>query len=346
MNQVPAISQQLRNAELERQRRQDALLTERGETKRPKFGDYLPVEPEPAPTPAPTPEPQEIKPLKLFGRMGTRAQRLRHELSFRLWAVVRWLADGENHVPVNLVLETFSDNGRYAFTTRPNLRKQINKAIERGYMEYSADGDKIFFTSETRVALEVLGMSAVRGWAVSLSIEQLRQDFNNNRDLFRKMFHASRGDGFNNPISRQSIQEETGRGKRTQKSYEKRAKIQVIEQYEYVRGCGRRKPKPEPGYKRIWDGEQWIIGEQLPNKYSANLKTAKRSRRWLNQRITNLCKKSSDNGQFSPVIVMGACDTEIKQRRYFKRYPKDSANTERFYQLPGSNRYWKRVYIE
>ena len=281
--------------------------------------------------------------IRLFGRMMTRSQLLRHELSFRLWAAIRWLAAGENHVSTMQIRQEFSDNGQYAFTSWPNLRKQINRAIDRGYLHYSKDKEQIYFTSESRVALEVLGLAGVGGWALNVSIEELKGDFMNNRSLFYASFHGSRGDGFSQPISRQSIQGETGRGKRTQRKYEKRAGVKTSRNFEYVGRGTNKLPLPDTGLLLIGSGKDRMLVKQLPNSFSANLQTVKRGRRWLNQRITNLCKKSSDNGQYPPVIVMGSCGTEIKQKRYFTKPPNVSADNVRFYPLPGTSWLWKRI---
>ena len=278
--------------------------------------------------------------IKLFGRMMTRAQLLRHELSLRFWAGVRYIANGENNVSLATIRATFSDNGRYAFTSWPNLRKQINKAIERGYMHYSKDKTRLYFASERRVALQVLGLPAVGGWALSISIEELTGDFVNNRALFYSAFHGSRGDGFNNPISRQSIKRETGRGKRTQRKYEKLAKVTTARNWEYVgQGILEKIERVKP--KKV-NGEHMLVSD-LPNSYAANLATVKRGRRWLNWRITYLCKKFSDNGHYPSVIPMGSCDDKVKQKRYFTRPPKVSADTARFYPLIESSRVWARV---
>jgi len=178
---------------------------------------------------------------------------------------------------------------------------------------------------------------------LNISIQELTGDFINNRSLFYASFHGSRGDGFSNPISRQSIKGETGRGKRTQRKYEKRAGVKTSRNFEYVGRGTNNLPLPDTGLLLIGSGKDRILVKQLPNSYLASTKTVKRGRRWLNQRITNLCKKSSDNGQYPPVIVMGSCGTEIKQKRYFTKPPKVSAEADRFFQLPGNTWLWKRV---
>ena len=271
--------------------------------------------------------PKQPRDIRIFGRMMTRAQKLRQELPFRLWAAIRYLDEpGRGSVATAEIRETFSGNGLHTFTSWPNFRKQINRAIYSGYLHYSKDGQRLFYTSEKRVALEVLGLDAVGGWALTFTIEEWTSgNFVSNRARFYAGLHGSRGDGFNRPISRQSINQETGRGKRTQRKYERLAEVQTSRNYEYV--------------------EHAEKVEEIPSSYSANTRTVKRGRRWLNLRIKNLCKKYSDNGQHPPVIAMGSCDPQIKQRRYFTKPQAFSADGVRLYTMQGKPWLWQRATV-
>ena len=276
--------------------------------------------------------------VKLFGRMFARSQYLRHELSFRLWACLRWAAvqtDNRHSIPLEDVKQLFADDGEYGFSSWANLRKQIHQAEERGYLQYSKDGRRLFYASERRVAVEILGLESVGGWAIVVPLNELTGDFMAIRSLFYRAFHAGRGDGYNRPISRQSVRRETGRGKRTQRKYEhlNGEKMGSKPTYELLRKYtpktyavaktverknydDRRPHRVMSVYNAKSKRRKKYIVKQLPNTYRADLPTVKRGRRWLNYRVKHLRNILQGDG-LTAVSLAGSFDSEIQQRRYY-----------------------------
>jgi hypothetical protein len=302
--------------------------------------------------------------LKLFGAMMAAAHRLGlpYVKSFRLWVLIRWLGlqtKSRNSVAKNDLRAMFADNGEYAFTSWANLRKQINAAVKHGFLQKSKCGERIYFASERRVAVQVLGMEGVGRWAVRVPLTELTADITAVRALFYDAFHSSRGDGFNKPISRQSIQEATGLDKRTQKKYEAQRGIEKREQLAYVGRYSKKRyaitkqaerdrqkyndenVKPtrvaRAGTNRRGYPEKTIV-EQLPNTYQGTLPTVARSRRYLNQRMAHLCKTLRSDGR-NAVPPTGTYQTPIYPTRYVRpgqRVPRDAVG-EYYVSLPAQH---------
>ena len=181
-------------------------------------------------------------------------------------------------------------------------------------------------------------MDGVGRWAVRVPLTELTADITAVRALFYDAFHSSRGDGFNKPISRQSIQEATGLDKRTQKKYEVQRGIEKREQLAYVRQYSKKRyaiTKQEERDRQKYSDEnvkptrvartgtnrrgypEKTIVEQLPNAYQGTLPTVARSRRYLNQRMAYLCKTLRSDGR-NAVPPTGACQQPIHPIRYLR----------------------------
>lgn len=321
------------------------------------FADYQ----QPAPASPPI-QPQTAvtvdKPayVRTYGRMAAEAQKLRHELDFRLWLLIRWLSveHGDpaqrNSVSIELVRDNFADDGRHAFTTWPNLRKQINRAIERGYLWYSKDRTRLYYRSEARVAGEVLGLPRLDDTAVHVPIEALTRPYVKTRAIFLDIFHSGRGDGFTAPLSRRAIYEDTGRTKHTQLKYEdmtrirKRAAHDFVEDYTPTRakqlyekwqqggGIGR---CPLPVYDEATHKK--FIGFQNPNQYAGSFRTARNSRKRFNRRLSHL----RING------LAGSCGLDVRSKLYYEAGAELPENDERLMKqrLAGYERaVYRRVY--
>lgn len=258
------------------------------------------------------------EPARVFGCVLAAIQQRHEERIGQLWFLMR-AADpsGSGWIHKDQIRELSP-------TGWPNTRRLLREGREIGY--FRKGGDYYGYISEKRLCVEVLGLNRVTGWAVEIPLEQLQEvKIASLRALFHDAYHVGRGDNAN-PIARgrgaqgeespHSVKGQTSRGRATQRRYEARRRMKVQPQLcflgEYEPGLFKRLRMGEDGepgqpcfvVRRGRRRKSWIA-KRLANRYSGTLRTAKRSRRWLNRRISLVGRAPGDSSPGDPLRNSG-----------------------------------------
>lgn len=265
------------------------------------------------------PEPETVR---IFGHVLDTIHRHKRDGCGRVWLLARHLdLVGEGRIKLGKLRHEICDPAGSLRCLSKKRLQQIVRLGEGVFWHRSADGRWLYYHSEARVAA-ALGMTAVKGFAVEVPIAKLVQKIRLVRATFYNAFHTTRGDGFNNPITRRVMQSRGMREKRTQRRYEAvegistRSQFAVIGQYSkskwqraqwedgseeqnkvggpafiYIDYKGILGKNPDrikrPMYKRHW--HNIYILRQIGNAYAGTLSSPKRGRSWTNQKIRHLC---------------------------------------------------------
>lgn len=262
--------------------------------------------------------------VALFGSMLAAAIKAGLEKPVQMWAVSRHLDEsGAGRLPQEQ-LRAFLDWAPALF------RKWIRRAVAAGILWREPNG-RIAYISEKKL-IPLLGMRAARGWAVAVSVDELKTaDGPEIRALFYKAYHRGRGDDAG-PITRggwrngrlhdTGIYKATGLSRPTQRKYEEMGGITAEAQYldlgEYTaerleairRGSSSDGPGQPAFVKREKHGAR--IVERLSNIYQSDLPTVKRGRRWLNLRIKAIAGRA-----LNPLCKTTSGDCQEQQRRRY-----------------------------
>lgn len=263
--------------------------------------------------------------VKLFGSMLSAIQKRKQERLGQLWALMRAAdPDGGGWLHRRVVYGLWP-------TSPENMRRIIREGERAGYWRVSGDG--LCYTSETKLCA-MLGVTAVNDWAVSIPLSQLREkDKVKLRALFHDAYLSGRGEGAA-PIARGSwknhhphtVKAHTGRSRPSQRRYEAARAVVVKNNYEVladytpdalaaIRAGEAGRGPGQPAFVMKRQGGAKIV-KRLSNDYQGTLRTAKRSRRWLNRRIKGLIEgRAGDN--LTPFVNRRDPVPYVSLRRYY-----------------------------
>ncbi|MEM9774852.1 MAG: hypothetical protein AAF902_09745 [Chloroflexota bacterium] len=285
--------------------------------------------------------------IKIFGHVLDAIHRNKRDGCGRVWLLARYLdrEKGEGRISmVRLRHEICSPAGVVRCLSKKRLQ-QIVRVGEGIFWHRSKDGRYLHYHSEARVAA-ALGVLQIKGFAVELPIVKLVQKIRLVRAVFYNAFHTTRGDGYNNPITRRVMQSRGMRERRTQRKYEAaegigvRSEFAVIEQYskhawqraqyedaseedrakvggpafiyvDYKGVLGKNRERfKRPMHQRHW--HNIYIVRQVGNAYAGTLDSPKRGRGWTNQKIRHLCQSMQK--------ITGSADIDDSDREWAGKF--------------------------
>jgi hypothetical protein len=324
----------------------------------------LPAPPAPPLALDATADPADIPPetdstIAIFGKLLAQMIQKGYINEGRVWLLMRFLdkEKGEGRVSVEDLRRALTqrDSPYYCFGWK-RLRQILANGDSIFWRRDKKQGTYIHYFGEARVTLHC-GLKNLRGWAVSIPVQELSQPIKKIRSLFYDALHSARGDGYQKPITRRSLSKQGYGDKRTQRDYEKVRGIGREEQFvklgTYNRLAWRQAQAEdrEAAHERIggpaftfvdYQGRikecpyydrrvhkhphqhHWhyiYILRQIGNAYRGTLPTVKRSRKWTNRKLKHLCKIMHPTGSFAVDTVDVPADSDT-ERMYFSTQEK------------------------
>jgi hypothetical protein len=270
--------------------------------------------------------------LAIFGHLLDRLLQRGQVGTGRVWLLLRHFdrQRGEGRVSLALARHLLTgQHSRYRCLSWKRLRQLLQEG-EGVFWHWDKTRTHLYYHSEARVAQE-LGLAMIRGWAVQIPVPELCQSIKKVRAVFYDAFHSARGDGFQRPITRRTLNERGSGDKRTQRGYEKvrgmgrQAQLAQVGRYSKLAwrqaqaedaagaqvggpafifvdykgllGVNPHREKRAAG-KRHW--HHIYIMRQIGNAYAGTLRTVKRGRMWTNRKLKHLCNSILPTGSFVP----------------------------------------------